>query len=471
MIWSAIDRFTALAIQMICTLVIAHILTPRDFGIIGMISVFTAVGMVIIDSGFGSALIRRNDATDIDYSSVFYFNLFFATVSYAILYFCSPLIAEFYKIPELTLICRVTFLIIPINALGLIQNTILTKTIAFKKLAIASIGSAVASGVIGIILSYYLKTVWALVFQNIFMYGFRTLILWCIGKWHPLLDFSLKPIKSMWGYSINLLGFGLISNITQNIYPLVIGRFYSATTLGYYSQADRLQKIPSISITDVVQRVCFPALSEIKDDIHRMREAYRKLIMVTFFIVFPLMCLLILIGKELIILLLGNQWIPAIPFFKILCLTGALYPLHSINLNILNVVGKSNISLILEIIRKVILIALICIAVNYNILILIWIQVLYAVIVLFLNMYYSGREIDYYVTQQIHDIFPTIITSIISYLIGLSLDLMPIDNSIILMLLKSAMFILSFFTLNKRFNTQSFALTAPLLINIRNKFR
>lgn len=468
--WSAVDRFSALGIQMICTLIVAHILTPADFGILGMISVFTAVGLTIIDSGFASAIIRRKDVTNIDYTSVFYFNVAISIFLYAIFYILSPFIASFYNEPELTAICRITFLILPISALGIVQNTILIKNIDFRSLAVISVISALISGLIGITLSYYLKNVWALVWQNFLMYSFRTIILWVVGKWHPMLQFSMTPIKKMWSYSINLLGFGLISNITQNLYPLIIGKIYSATQLGLYSQADRLQKLPSTSITDVIQRVCFPVLSEANDNLERLRDAYRRIIMVSFFIIFPLMILLIGIADQLIPLLLGDKWLGAVVFFKILCLAGSLYPLHSINLNILNVVGKSKISLYLEITRKSLLALLIILFMNQGIITFVWMQVVYGVIVLILNIYFCGKEIQYSVFSQLKDLSPTIA---ISFFALLGCAFVPfleiIDNRLLTVILKSLIFIAIYWCTNALFSSKAYMYMKPILNDIKGK--
>lgn len=466
-VWSAIDRFSALGIQMICSLIVAHLLTPKDFGILGMIAVFSAIGMVLIDSGFGSALIRRNDATEIDYSSVFYFNIFISIISYIFLFYISPYIAYFYDIPELTTVCRITFLVIPINALGLIQNTRLIKNINFKSIAIVSLFSALMSGIAGIILAYYMRNVWALVIQNVSMYGLRTLLLWCISRWKPLLKFSMVSIKSMWKYSINLLGFGLIGSFTQNLYPLMIGKIYNATQLGYYSQADRLQKLPSTSITEVIQRVCFPVLSEIKDDIIRMREVYRKIIITTLFIIFPLMMLLIGISDELIIILMGAQWEQSIQYFKILCIVGALYPLHSINLNILNVVGKSNVSLKLEICRKTILIVFIIIFAQYSIVLFIWMQVIYSFIVLFINIFYSGREINYGIIDQIKDIIPTASLSIIPLILIILIGhIIQLENYIML-LVKTSLYCFIYLGSNYLLKTEAYSFAISSIRNIK----
>ena len=312
---------------------------------------------------------------------------------------------------------------------------------------------------------------WALVIQNMSMYGFRTLLLWCVGHWKPQLVFSVSSIHSMWGYSINLLGFGLISSLTQNIYPLIIGKFYSATQLGFYSQADRLQKLPATSITEVIQRVCFPVLSEIREDLLRMREAYRRIIMVAFFIVFPVMLLLIGIADEMIVLLLGKQWTQSIQYFKILCIVGALYPLHSINLNILNVVGKSRLSLNLEILRKLILATILIFVVKYDMIVLVWGQVFYGIIVLIINMYYSGKEISYGIQQQFKDILPTVIIAVVALGLVFLLSHIIHNKDGLLILIKSFIYIVSFFALNKIFKTQSLKFTTPIIINLLKQLR
>lgn len=466
--WSAIERFSSLGIQMICTLIIANILTPEDFGILGMITVFTALGMVIVDSGFGLALIRNKEVSPIDYSSVFYLNIIFAIISYAILFLLSPFIAKFYGIESLTQICRITFLILPINAFGLIQNTILIKQVDFKSISLVSLFSALLSGILGIILAYCIRNVWALVIQNISMYFLRSVFLWLIGRWHPIFQFSISSIKSMWSYSINLLGFGLISSITHNLYPLLIGKIYNATQLGYYSQADKLQRLPSSCLSEVVQRVCFPIMSEVKDDKMKLRNAYSNIIICTIYVIFPLMMLLIGTANELIPLLLGSQWYSTIPFFKILCITGALYPWHSINLNILNVVGKSKLSLHLEILRKSLLIIFIVIFARFDILIFVWMQVIYGIVVLFLNMYFCGNEIDYSVIRQLIDVSPTILISMFSVTILFLIPELSI-SLILIFMFKVIVFLLIYFWTNKLFHTRAQALIWPIIINFKKR--
>lgn len=408
-IWSAFDSLSGLLINVICSLIVARLLTPADFGIVGMITVFSAIGLIIIDSGFGQALIRKSDATEIDFSSVFYFNLLISIIVYFGLYFFSPAIERFYEIHDLAKISRVVFLIIPLNAIGLIQNTILTKKIDFKTMGIISFVSAVLSGVIGIALAYYLRSVWAIVCQMVSMYFFRTLLLWIIAKWRPLRKFSFQSIKSMFPYASNLLFTGLFGTIVNNICPLIIGKIYDATQLGYYSQADKLQKLPSTTTTGIIQRVTFPVLVEIQNDDDRLQLAYKKLLSVAVFFISPIMICLIIVAQPLFSVILGEQWMVAAGYFKILCVTGLLYPIHSLSLNLINIKGKSRLLFYLEVTRKTIFLLIILISMYFSIEFFIWMQVVYGFIVLFINLFYSGKQIGMSLSTQLMSFIPEIL--------------------------------------------------------------
>lgn len=415
-IWSGIERFSTLFIQFVCTIFIARVLTPSDFGLIGMLTIFVSIAQTIVDSGFGQALVRKQTISTIDYSSVFYVNLALGVILYIILYLCSDYIALFYNMPDLARISKIIFLVIPINALSLIQYTIFQRNINFKILSKITIYSSILSGGIGILAAFKLQNVWALVIQNILLYFFRTLFLWIRTDWYPQLKFSFSSIKEMFTFSINLLFAGLISNIFNNIYSLVIGKFYTPTDLGYYSQADRIQKIPSTSITEVIQRVTFPILSTIQDDKQRLKDSYRKIINMTLFIIAPLMLFLAAIASDLFDLFLTEKWKIASHYFKILCFTGICYPLSCINLNILIVRGKSKIIFYLECMKKIILLIILCITINFSMTVVIYGQLLYSFIAVGLNLYLCGKEIQLNIKRQLLDIIPIISAAFIMYL-------------------------------------------------------
>ena len=280
-VWNSLERFSLLGIQLICTFVLARFLTPSDFGIVGMLVVFTSIAQILVDSGFATALIREKEVTPLDYSSVFYLNIIISIVIYVILYFCSPLIAVFYHEPILEDVCKVTFLVIPLMALQVIQTAILHKEMQFKKLAIITFVSSALSGIIAVYLAFYLRNVWALVLQNLLSYLFKTILLWIYGRWCPILSFSLMPIRKYFKFSKNLLLSGLIGTVFNNINTLLIGRFYTSADLGFYSQASRINNFASFHMTTVIKRVSFPVLSKINNDGGNLREGYRKIILVT----------------------------------------------------------------------------------------------------------------------------------------------------------------------------------------------
>lgn len=412
-IWSAFDSLSGLIVQMICSLVVARLLTPADFGIVGMITVFSAIGLIIIDSGFGQALIRKQDATNIDFSSVFYFNLFVSAIIYGILYLSSPIIESFYQINDLSKISRAVFLIIPFNAIGLIQNTILTKQVDFKTLGIVSFLSALLSGTIGIILAYKTRSVWAIVYQTVSMYLIRTVLLWIISKWKPVRYFSMKSIKEMFPYAINLMLTGLFGTIVNNICPLIIGKIYNATQLGYFSQADKFQKLPSSTATNVIQRVTFPILVEIQDDNYRLRIAYSKILRQAVYIIAPIMIFLAVSAPLLFNIVLGSKWMVSAYYFQILCISGILYPVSCLSLNILNVKGNSKLLFYLEVFRKAVFLTIILISMFFSIDFFIWMQAVYSIVQLFINIYFSGKQIDFGIIPQLKVTFPLIILAFI----------------------------------------------------------
>ena len=429
-IWSAIEQFSTLGIQMLCTLVVARFLKPSDFGTVGMLSIFTAVSLCLINGGFKTALIRKKDSTDVDYSSVFYFNVFISIVLYGILFFCSKYIANFYNIPELESISKVTFLVLPISAFSLIQVTILTKNIEFKTLFRASLIAAVVSGVIGICLALYRKNVWAVVCQNLSFYSIQCIMLWIFSKWKPLMLFSSESIKSMFGFSMNMMLSSLVTTFFNNLYVLVIGKIFTPTDLGNFSQAHKLQNISSSSITEVVQRVSFPVLSKFQSDDAMLAAVYKKIIRVTFFVVSFVMFLLMGSAKNLFGVLFDEKWVMAGSFFSILCLNGVLYPLDSINLNVLSVKGKGRQYLTLEIIRRVVLLIILFVSSFFDIETFVWGQVLYSIIVLFINIYTSGKQINYSVASQCKDLFPTFLLGFSMMIVLKTIDSHLIGNSI-----------------------------------------
>ena len=405
--WSFADSFLGQGITFVVGLVLARLLTPDEYGLIGIITIFITVLNSIVDSGFSNALIRKKDVTDNDYNTVFITNLVFSIVLFVAMYLSAPVIALFFHEEELVGLTRVMSVIVIINALSLVQNTILTKKIDFKTKTKASLISAVISGIIGIGVALSGFGVWALVLQAISKQLFYTLCLWVFNKWWPRLFFSWQSFKEMWSFGWKLLVSSFINTIWNELYQIVVGKFYSPATLGQYSRAKQFATIFSSNLNTVVQRVSFPALSEIQNDKSRLKEAYRKVIKTTMFVTAILMFFLGAISEPLIFCLIGPQWREASRFLPLICVAMSLYPLHSINLNMLQVQGRSDLFLKLELIKKSIAVGPILLGVFVGIYWMLIGSIITGIVSYFFNSYYSGKFLDYTSYNQLKDIAPS----------------------------------------------------------------
>lgn len=410
--WSFIDNMTSSGIAFLVGLVLARLLTPAEYGVMAIIAIFIAISTSIIDSGFSNALIRKVNIKQIDYNTVFYFNLIVSIVLYALLYIASPVISLLFKEPVLIEVTRVIGVVLIINALAIIPRTKLIQGVDFKTQTKISLISSMSSGVVGIGMAIGGMGVWSLVAQQLSRQFLNTLFLWIYSKWRPVWEFSIRSFKELFGFGSKLLLSGLLDTIYRNIYYIVIGYFYTSAQLGQYTRAEQFNTIFSSNLTSVVQRVSFPVLSSIQEDSERLREAYRKMIKATMLIAFACMLGLAAVAKPLILILIGDKWLPAVPFLQILCLSGMLYPLHAINLNILQVKGRSDLFLKLEIIKKTIGVIPIIIGIFYGIEYMLWGGVITSIIAYFLNSYYSANLISYSSKEQIKDILPTLVVSL-----------------------------------------------------------
>lgn len=378
-----------------------------------MIAIFIAISNSIIDSGFSNALIRKIRIERVDYNTVFYFNLTVSILIYVILYLVAPAISVFFKEPVLLEVIRVIGWVLIINALAIIPRTQFVRNVDFKTQTKVSLVSSISSGVIGIGMALGGMGVWSLVGQQLSRQFLNTLFLWIYSKWHPVWEFSTKSFKELFGFGSKLLFSGLLDTIYKNIYYIVIGRFYTSAQLGQYTRAEQFNMIFSSNLTSVVQRVSYPVLSSIQEEPERLREAYRKVIKITMLITFACMLGLAAVAKPLILILIGEKWLPAVYFLQIICFSGMLYPLHAINLNILQVKGRSDLFLKLEIIKKIIAVGPIVVGIYCGIEYMLWGSVFTSFIAYFLNSYYSARLIDYPTMDQLKDILPTFLTSFI----------------------------------------------------------
>lgn len=411
--WSAVDAVLGQGVTFIVGLVLARLLSPDEYGLIGICLIFTTVLNGIVDSGFSNALIRKKEVTEEDYNTMFMTNMAISIVLYFLLFIGAPLVSDFFHRDELTALVRVTGLILFLNALSITQITILTKKIDFKTKTKASLVSAIISGIIGIVMAFIGSGVWALVYQQLSKQLFYTLCLWVLNRWWPNFCFYKDSFKYMWSFGWKLLVSGILNNVWNQLYQVVIGRYYTSSTLGHYTRAHEYANIFSSNLTSIVQRVSYPALAEIQDDKERMLQGYRKVIKITMFVTAVCMISLGAVSEPLIYTLIGTKWHEAATYLPLICMSMSLYPLHAINLNILQVLGRSDIFLYLEIIKKIIGIIPIVIGVLFGIYLMLLVSIFTGVISLYLNTWYTGKTLNYTYWDQLRDIAPSYLTAFV----------------------------------------------------------
>lgn len=399
-----------------------------------MLTIFIALSQTFIDSGFSTALIRKKNCTQTDYSTVFFFNLVISLLCYLLLYGFSGAISSFFDEPQLKFLVQVMGIGLILNSFGIIQRAILTKEINFKLQTKISLIASLGSGTIAIAMALKGFGVWSLVALTLCRYALTSVFLWVYTKWQPKLIFCIKSFKVLFGFGSKLLLSSLIDTAFQNIYYLVIGKYFSAVELGFYTRADQFKAMPSQNITTVIQRVSYPILSSMQDDLPQLKEYYRKLIRSTMFITFMLMLGMAAVAKSMIITLIGEKWLPSVVYLQLLCLVGMFYPLHAMNLNILNVQGRSDLFLRLEIIKKSLAVPTIVIGIFWGIKIMIIGMLVNTLIAYFLNSYWSGKMIGYSFTQQVKDILPSFVLAIFVNGIVFSINFLDITAPNLLVL-------------------------------------
>ena len=411
-VWSSIERFSTQGVQFLIMIIMARLLTPKDYGLIGMLAIFLAVAQSLIDSGFSQALIRKQDRTDVDNSTVFYFNIVVSSALYLILFIAAPFVADFYNQPELTSVMRVVCLGVILNSLAVVQRALLTVRIDFKTQAKASLSAAVISGCIGIVLAYCGFGVWSLVVQQLLNLSVNTLLLWIFSKWRPIAVFSWKSFHELFAFGSKMLASGLLDTMYRNIYPIVIGKLFSASSLGHYTRAHQFSEFPSSNVTGIIQRVTYPILCGIQDETERLEAVYRKFLKLSAFIIFPLMIGMSAVARPFIDIVLGAQWGFCGQLLQIICFAMMWYPIHAINLNLLQVKGRSDLFLRLEIIKKILGITVLCITAPFGLVVMCYGQIFNSIVALVINTYYTGKLINVGFIRQMKDLLPTLLLSL-----------------------------------------------------------
>jgi teichuronic acid exporter len=420
--WGLIERFGNQGIQFVIGLVLARLLLPEDYGLLGMILVFISLAQVFVEGGFPSALIRKQKINDTEYSTVFWFNLMAAVLCYIVLFLTSPYIANFFEEPKLIALTQIVGLNIIINSFGIIQRTILTKNLNFKSQAIINLSSILISGLIGVYCAFNEYGVWSLVIQNLSRNLLMTSAFWISSTWRPSVIFSKLAFKELFGFGSKLLFSSLINAVSENLFSIIIGKLYNAKSLGFYTRANQFQKLPVSSIYGAISAVSFPILSELQNDQQRLKEGYRSMIKLVAFTLFPIMTILGVVSEPLIHIVLTDKWLPSVPILQILCIVGAFYPLHAINLDILKIKGRSDLFFKLEILKQLLNVIMIVFCFKWGVIGLVWGSVLLNFICFYLNAFFSKLLVNYSFINQLYDLVPfvAISTTMLVCLFGLN---------------------------------------------------
>jgi O-antigen/teichoic acid export membrane protein len=408
-LWSLWQQVSSKIVGFLISLFLARMLDPAQFGLIAMLAIFIAIGNSLLDSGLTASLIRTPDADGRDFSTVFFFNLVGSCFLYSVLFFAAPFIADFYQQPLLTAIIRVYGVILIINAFFGVQSTLLVKDMKFKLQTNIQIPAAIGGGLLGILLARLGYGVWSLVWMGLCTSFLSTALHWIYSPWRPALLFDKACFKKHFSFGYKMTLSGLLDTVYQNLYLIIIGKYFSASLLGFYWRADTISQLPISNISTAVNKVAYPMFAQIAHDPARLKEVYKKLMQQVVFWNAPALIFLSLIARPLFHILLTDKWLPAVPFFKILCLCGIMYPLHVYNLNILKVLGKSALFFKLEVIKKILSVAGILLFIPFGIYGLLYFQLFFNLVAYYINSVYSGRLIAYPIMEQIEDILPTLV--------------------------------------------------------------
>ena len=416
-VWTFIDIFINKGVYFAATIILAGILGPKEFGLIGMITIFISMGTTLIDSGMSTSVLRMTKPTDQDYSTIFLTGVVVSIVVYFIIYALAPYIAGFYNQELLINIIRVYclgFIIIAFKSVHLVK---LAKNMEFRKMTILNIPGNLISVVVAIYMGYNGYNVWSLVALFLVNQIISTVLYWLFMKWKPLFKFDVANFKFHFNFGYKLLLAAQLNVVFDNIYNIIIGKYYSVNTLGHYERAYTFTNYPVSILSGIIAKVSLPSFTQIKDDTHRLKNAYKKTMLISFFISCFGLGFAAVIAEPLFQIILGSEWMPAVPLFQILCISYVFYPIHSLNINVLTLFGRSDLFLILEVVKKAVILLTIVIGFNFGILGLVWSSVFSSIIALLINTHFSGRFLNYGTFSQLRDLLPVIMLLIVSILV------------------------------------------------------
>ena len=432
--WGFADNILGLGITAAANIILARILSPADFGIIGMTAIFMTLSTSLVDSGFTGALTRKKDAVKADFDTVFYFNLAVSCLLYAVLFFCSPFIARFFKEPILVPVIRILGISLVINAFGIVQKIILVRRIDFRTQAWISLVSSFAAAVAAVAMAFYGFGVWSLVVLQVGKLAVNTILLWSVSKWHPGLCFSRKSFRDMFSFGGRLLITSIISAIWSEMYSFIIGKMYSSSVLGQYSRADKVKNMVTSNVSSVMQKVSYPVLASIQDEGERQINVYRKILKTTVLISFTAVFGVWAVAGPFILTFFGDQWLPAVGYLRIMCFSGLFLPLMMCSANVINADGRSDITLVLEILKTVMGLIPVVFGIIFSVEALLWSMVGVSFILFVVHAAYVSKVIHYSVGRQLADILPTLCVSIVMALIVNAMNMLAMPQWLLLLL-------------------------------------
>jgi len=462
-IWSSIERFSVQGIQFILMILLGKLLAPDIFAPVAMLNIFMAVAQTFIDSGFANALIQRKERQENDYSTVFYFNIAISLPIYFLLYFCAPLIANFYEMPLLVDLTRVLGLILIINSLGIVQQAKLTIELDFRRQAYATLLAVVVSGILGVWMAYTGWGVWALVWQALTNNLLRVIFLWIFAHWAPRLEFSMQSFRELFNFGSKLLASTMLHTLYQNVPTLIIGKFYSATELGCYNQAFRIAQLPSVNITNVIVRAVYPIQCRLQDDMEQLRDLFLKYMRMACYIIFPIMIALAAVAYPLVEVLLSEKWLPAVPMLQLLAIAYMWDPVMRINHNMLNVKGRTDYFLYAELIKKTVAFSLLIASVPFGVKMICAGLIVYSFADIAIIVYYSRKLTGITLYQQFRSLVPIMLLSFSMGGIMYAITLIPNISSVIHLLISLLLGTAWFFIGSWIFRFKEFAMLLSLV--------
>ena len=466
--WRFLERCGAQVVALVVSWILARVLGPEEYGTIAMVTVFTTIMQVFVDSGLGNALIQKKDADNLDFSTVFYFNVVVCVLMYSIMFFAAPLISDFYENPELTPIVRVQSLMLIISGVRNVQQAYVSRHMLFKRFFLVTLGGTLGAAVVGIVMAYLGFGVWSLVAQYLFNLAASTALLWITVKWRPTKAFSFERLKALFTYGWKILISKLLDTLYNEARQLIIGKVYTESDLAFYNEG---KKLPHLAVTDInssIDSVLLPTMSNVQDDKSRVCAMTRRSIKISTYIMMPVMLGLAVCAEPLITLMLTEKWLPCVPYLRVFCITYAFYPIHTANLNAIKAMGRSDLFLILEIIKKAIGVVLLLVTMFQGVMVMAYSLLVSTLIASFVNAFPNKKLLGYSYLQQIKDMLPQVGLSVVMAAIVYCVEFLNL-HPIVTLLIQIPLGVLIYVAGSKLFKVESFEYILSMIKNLLGK--